>query len=47
MNANEAIFFTPKHLYRYEVCFASDVPFNCADGISKKLAFPVKKMKGA
>jgi AraC family transcriptional regulator len=26
---------TPKHLYRYEVCFASDVPFNCADGISK------------
>lgn len=26
---------TPKHLYRYEVCFASDVPFNCGDGISK------------
>lgn len=26
---------TPKHLYRYEACFASDVPFNCADGISK------------
>jgi len=26
---------TPKHLYRYEVCFASDVPFNCPDGISK------------
>lgn len=26
---------TPKHLYRYEVCFALDVPFNCADGISK------------
>ena len=26
---------TPKHLYRYEVCFASDVPFDCADGISK------------
>ena len=26
---------TPKHLYRYEVCFASDVKFNCADGISK------------
>lgn len=26
---------TPKHLYRYEVCFASDVPLNCADGISK------------
>lgn len=26
---------TPKHLYRYEVCFASDVPFNCPTGISK------------
>jgi hypothetical protein len=26
---------TPKQLYRYEVCFASDVPFNCADRISK------------
>lgn len=26
---------TPKHLYRYEVCFASDVPFDCPDGISK------------
>lgn len=26
---------TPKHLYRYEVCFASDVPFVCPDGISK------------
>ncbi len=26
---------TQKHLYRYEVCFASDVPFNCPDGISK------------
>jgi len=26
---------TPKHLYRYEVCFAADVPFNCPDGISK------------
>ena len=26
---------TPKHLYRYEVCFASDVPFKCADGISR------------
>lgn len=26
---------TPKHLYRYDVCFASDVPFNCADGISE------------
>jgi AraC family transcriptional regulator len=26
---------TPKHLYRYEVCFATDAKFNCADGISK------------
>lgn len=26
---------TPKHLYRYEVCFATDVKFNCADGVSK------------
>jgi AraC family transcriptional regulator len=26
---------TPKHLYNYEVCFASDVPFKPADGISK------------
>lgn len=26
---------TPRHLYCYEVSFASDVPFNCADGISK------------
>ena len=26
---------TPKHLYRYEVCFASDVPFKCPDGISR------------
>ena len=26
---------TPKQLYRYEVCFASDVPFDCAHGISK------------
>jgi AraC family transcriptional regulator len=26
---------TPKHLYRYEVCFATDAKFNCAEGISK------------
>jgi AraC family transcriptional regulator len=26
---------TPKHLYRYEVCFESSVPFHCMDGISK------------
>jgi AraC family transcriptional regulator len=26
---------TPKHLYRYEICLASDSPFVCRDGISK------------
>lgn len=26
---------TPKHLYRYEVCFAPSVPFECPAGISK------------
>src|SRR5579871_1521708 len=26
---------TPKHLYRYEVCFTSSSPFECAEGISK------------
>jgi len=26
---------TPKHLYRYEVCLASDSPFECRDGMSK------------
>jgi AraC family transcriptional regulator len=26
---------TPKHLYRYEVCFASDAPFKCPEGISR------------
>jgi AraC family transcriptional regulator len=26
---------TPKHLIRYEVCLASDSPFECADGMSK------------
>ncbi len=26
---------TPKHLYRYEVCLASDAPFECRDGVSK------------
>jgi AraC family transcriptional regulator len=26
---------TPKHLYRYEVCFASSSPFECPEGISK------------
>src|SRR5208282_188541 len=26
---------TPKHLYRYEVCLASSVPFECMEGMSK------------
>jgi AraC family transcriptional regulator len=26
---------TPKHLYRYEVCLASNSPFECRDGMSK------------
>src|SRR5215467_10269982 len=26
---------TPKHLYRYEVCFASSSPFACMEGMSK------------
>ena len=26
---------TPKHLYRYEACLTSPVPFECAEGISK------------
>ena len=26
---------TPKHLYRYEVCFASSLPFECMKGMSR------------
>ncbi|MBI3550713.1 MAG: GyrI-like domain-containing protein [Elusimicrobia bacterium] len=26
---------TPRHLYRYEVCFASRAPFECMDGMSE------------
>ena len=26
---------TPRHLYRYEVCLASDSPFECRDGMAK------------
>jgi AraC family transcriptional regulator len=26
---------TPKHLYRYEVCIASSLPFKCMEGLSK------------
>jgi AraC family transcriptional regulator len=33
---------TPKHLYRYEICFASPAPFKCIDGMSK-LKMPVMR----
>jgi AraC family transcriptional regulator len=33
---------TPKHLYRYEVCFASSSPFECMEGISK-LTMPARR----
>ena len=33
---------TPKHLYRYEVCFASSFPFKCREGMSK-LKMPAKR----
>jgi len=33
---------TPKPLYRYEVCFASSVPFKCMEGMSK-LAMPAMR----
>jgi DNA gyrase inhibitor GyrI len=26
---------TPKHLYRYEVCISSSLPFECTEGMSK------------
>jgi AraC family transcriptional regulator len=28
-------YVTPKHLYRYEVCLASSLPFKCIEGMSK------------
>ena len=38
---------TPKHLYRYEVCLASPLPFECGDGMSKlgisKLKMPAMR----
>jgi AraC family transcriptional regulator len=41
---------TPMHLYRYEVCFASSVPFECARGISKlkmpAMRYAVTKVSG-
>lgn len=33
---------TPKHLYRYEVCLASSLPFECTEGISK-LRMPARR----
>jgi DNA gyrase inhibitor GyrI len=33
---------TPKHLYRYEVCLASSLPFECREGMSK-LKMPAKR----
>jgi AraC family transcriptional regulator len=33
---------TPRHLYRYEVCFASNLPFQCQDGMST-LEIPARR----
>ena len=33
---------TPKHLYRYEVCLASSIPFECMQGMSK-LKMPARR----
>src|SRR6476659_5917829 len=37
---------TPKHLYRYEVCLASSLPFECKEGISK-LKMPAMRYAAA
>lgn len=41
---------TPKHLYRYEICFASPAPFKCIDGMSKlkmpAMRYAVVKVSG-
>jgi len=41
---------TPMHLYRYEVCFASSAPFECAPGMSKlkmpAMRYAVTKVSG-
>jgi AraC family transcriptional regulator len=41
---------TPKHLYRYEVCLASAVPFECIEGMSKlkmpAMRYAVTKVSG-
>jgi len=36
---------TPQHLYRYEVCFASSLPFECARGMSK-MKMPAMRYAG-
>lgn len=41
---------TPKHLYRYEVCLASSLPFVCVEGMSKlkmpAMRYAVTKVSG-
>src|SRR6516164_558399 len=41
---------TPKHLYRYEVCLASSLPFECREGMSKlkmpAMRYAVTKVSG-
>jgi AraC family transcriptional regulator len=41
---------TPMHLYRYEVCFASSLPFECMEGMSKvkmpDMRYAVTKVSG-
>jgi AraC family transcriptional regulator len=41
---------TPKHLYRYEVCLASSLPFACMEGMSKlkmpAMRYAVTKVSG-
>ena len=41
---------TPKHLYRYEVCLASSLPFECMEGMSKlkmpAMRYAVVKVSG-
>jgi AraC family transcriptional regulator len=41
---------TPKHLYRYEVCLASSLPFKCREGMSKlkmpSMRYAVIKVSG-
>ncbi len=41
---------TPQHLYRYEVCFASQTPFTCVEGMSKArmpaMRYAVVKVSG-